>query len=47
MRAELDTLGSKPVLRLEQSAGSRQAVFDLQLTPEQAKSISIHTEVAR
>lgn len=50
MRAELDTVGGRPVLRLERSGGyggGKRAVFDLPLTPEQAKTISIHTEIGR
>lgn len=53
MQAELDTAGGRPVLRLQSGtiagygSNGRRAVFDLPLTPEQAKAIAIHTEISR
>lgn len=46
MDARLDVAGGRPVLRLQNNASpGRRAVFDLPLTPEQAKQIEINTTV--
>jgi hypothetical protein len=50
MKAELDRVNGTPVLRLEATGrsrenGAKRAVFDLPLTPEQARTIGVHSQV--
>lgn len=47
MQAQLDTVNGQPVLRLEQRrnntfGGGKRTVYDLKLTPEQAKAVDVY-----